>query len=120
MAKFEKYKDFKLEDFINDEQFQNWVLKSKEEELDLFWKKFLDAHPDKIEVVEEAKEILLKIPFEELNDEGVPSQEQIEMSFQRVRNILGFKNAEIKQAPIFFMNSARWIAAASIILVLSL
>ncbi|MDP2114908.1 MAG: FecR domain-containing protein, partial [Bacteroidota bacterium] len=50
---YEKYKNYSTEEFILDEVFMQWVLHPNQEN-DIFWKEFLQNHPEKIQQVKEA------------------------------------------------------------------
>lgn len=62
------YKYYKLEDFLTDDEFKRWVL-NRDRQLDLFWKKWLDAHPEQRSTVQKAREIMLMIRFDQHNVE---------------------------------------------------
>lgn len=120
MAKINFYKDFSEDEFINDESFQNWVLKSGDEEADAFWNGFLAEYPEKREAIEKAKKALITIPFNEVLNEGVPSETKIRESFQKVSKILGLKGKDRKKATVISISVKWWAAAASVIVILSL
>jgi ferric-dicitrate binding protein FerR (iron transport regulator) len=54
---FDKYADYTVSDFLQDEDFIRWVKENAPEE-ELFWDKFLLHYPDKQQAVEEARSIL--------------------------------------------------------------
>ncbi len=49
-----RYELYTVEDFLADDGFLQWVL-SPSEEQELFWKKYLDEHPEKRKDIEEAR-----------------------------------------------------------------
>ena len=53
-----KYENFDIEDFIADEFFVSWI-RQDSKEANLFWQSWLAEHPDKIEKVQKAREIIL-------------------------------------------------------------
>lgn len=55
-----KYTQYRVEDFILDDFFKDWVL-NQNTTGDAFWKEWMKRHPDKLSVIEEAKEILLAL-----------------------------------------------------------
>lgn len=57
------YKDYTLEDFLSDDAFLQWV-KHPDEENQAFWTNWLDQHPEKKQVMEEARELVLAMQFE--------------------------------------------------------
>lgn len=119
MAQTEHYINFTVEDFINDEEFQNWVLGSSDKSADEFWNQFLEMNPGKKIIVEKAEEALKSIPFNELSEEDAPSEEKINNSYQRIRKILGLKGRD-RKIPVISLSSGWWAAAASVIIILSL
>lgn len=120
MPQADLYKDFTEDDFINDESFQKWVLKSGDEEADAFWNRFLGKYPDKVEAIEKAKKALLTIPFNEVSDEELPSESKIRESFLKVSQILGLKGEKRNKATVIYISAKWWAAAASVIVILSL
>ena len=57
------YTTYTLEDFVGDEDFRNWVQgRGGSEE---FWKTFMEAHPDKQEILKNARQIILVINVED-------------------------------------------------------
>jgi len=59
-----------IDDFILNENFQNWVLNS-EEFTNQYWQNYIASHPEKIEMINEAKRILKSI---HLNNYEVDNQ----------------------------------------------
>ena len=57
-----KYSSYKLEDFVRDEQFKNWV-KAPTGESDLFWKSFIETHPQKANEIYKARMIIQEMTF---------------------------------------------------------
>lgn len=74
-----KYTDYTVEDFVLDERFRNWVL-SRQPREEIFWREWIDAHPDMKPLLEEAREIILHLENEEIR----VSQEKIEEQFKEV------------------------------------
>jgi len=56
------YQHYKIEDFLADEDFKQWVL-VPDEKRNRFWQSWLNAHPEKEKTVLIAKEIILTIQF---------------------------------------------------------
>ncbi len=52
-----KYEEFDIEDFIADEFFINWI-KGNGKEANLFWQSWIAAHPDKLHLIQKAREII--------------------------------------------------------------
>ncbi|MCC5927773.1 MAG: DUF4974 domain-containing protein [Cyclobacteriaceae bacterium] len=74
------YKDFKLEDFLRDKNFIHWVVKP-DEGSNIFWKNWLESHPDQAKNALRAKNIIQSLKFD------VPQKQT--RQFERVlQNIL--------------------------------
>ena len=63
-----EYKDFRLIDFLLDEDFKEWVL-NPDSNRTLFWDEWLRAYPEKRQEFMKAKEIILKMRFSEVQEE---------------------------------------------------
>lgn len=50
-------KNYSVKDFVLSESFQKWVLEP-DAEAKIFWEDWLNAHPDKVELVREAKSMI--------------------------------------------------------------
>jgi hypothetical protein len=77
---YEKYKDFSTEEFILDDDFMQWVLHPNQEN-DLFWKEFLQNHPEKKQQVKEASSLILSIRVVE----PAVSAERLEQVYQNAQ-----------------------------------
>lgn len=73
-----KYKKFTTSQFICNEYFQNWII-HPDEESDQFWNTWLYENPEKKEIVDEAKRVLLNLSFKE----DFPVNEQIQNALAR-------------------------------------
>ena len=111
----EKYEKFELEDFVEDDCFRHWVMDPKEEE-NRQWQKFIEKHPEKVEIIEQAKVLVIGL-YEHFETEikNIP-QQQAQRSLQIVSQRL---------FPTRPMRSLKrrliiWSAVAASILLLSL
>ena len=59
-----RYQNYTLLDFLEDDEFKNWVLNPNESN-DLFWREWLKAHPEKESDFRKARELILTIRFKE-------------------------------------------------------
>ncbi|AWW33324.1 Fe2+-dicitrate sensor protein [Echinicola strongylocentroti] len=59
-----KYSQFDIEDFLNDEFFIRWV-KKPSDETDHFWLKWIAEHPDKIHLIQKAREVILFVDYKD-------------------------------------------------------
>ena len=76
-----KYTNYSVDDFLLDEKFKNWV-KNPNEELDFFWNSWVENHPDKLDQLLKAKEIILSLDFDA--EIPMPSDQEIEGIKQNV------------------------------------
>ena len=74
-----KYANYKALDFVKDEEFLKWV-KSPDEKSDFYWESWMQNHPDKRDLILEARRILLSIDFPAKN----ASEEEIEEVFKQI------------------------------------
>lgn len=77
------YTEFSPADLICDEYFQNWVIKP-DKETDEFWSNWLLQHPERRQIIEEAKNVLLHIKFKE----HLPTEEQVQNSLAATLSII--------------------------------
>ena len=56
----DRYRDFSLGDFVWDKSFRNWVLSPTRED-DEAWQNWLAANPDKHEIVERARQLVISV-----------------------------------------------------------
>jgi len=107
-----RFKDYSEQDFINDKDFQDWVI-SSDEEKDRFWQEFLARHPEKKETVEKAKMLLRAIAFKET----WPADEKVERSLTEALNTI---NQPCAKASAYRMHRKsgymyQWMAAAAVL-----
>ncbi|MFW5761836.1 MAG: FecR family protein [Cyclobacteriaceae bacterium] len=57
------YRDFELENFLTNEYFVSWV-KNPDAESNYFWQHWLEQNPEKKDVVDQAKKVILAIELE--------------------------------------------------------
>ena len=58
-----RYKDFTVNDFATDEYFQSWVFNTGDENARNFWEMWLLEHPEKRQVIAEARKLLGAVKF---------------------------------------------------------
>ena len=82
------YHKIEIEELLSDPFFQQWVL-SPTHESDLFWIKWLLEHPDKKDMIEEARSIILSLDFK---DDLVASEvdEEWEKLYSKLQNTTRF------------------------------
>ena len=103
------YENYQLEDFLADTEFKNWVLNPTPAS-QLFWEKWMDAHPDQRQTILSAREILLTFQFQKA--ETIPTTEKNEL----LKEILNQPtiNTPYRQRRNFYYG-----VAASLLLILS-
>jgi len=57
-----KYNDYKVEDFLKDEFFVQWV-RNKRPDANHFWEKWLEQHPEHRAILLEAREIIMAVQY---------------------------------------------------------
>ena len=107
------YIDYGLNDFLEDTDFKKWV-NSPTPELEFFWKQFLISYPEKSELIENARHIIIMLAAD--MDEHIPDHEQVNGMWDNIQG-----NFERTSIPTRSIRSL-WIvlsgaAAAMIILV---
>jgi transmembrane sensor len=69
------FKDYTIRDFLHHELFRKWVI-NPDHDTNIFWDNWLAEHPDKREMIEQAKDILLLIGAEEY-EPGTEDQQEV-------------------------------------------
>ncbi|MEL7001994.1 MAG: FecR domain-containing protein [Bacteroidota bacterium] len=62
-----KYSEYEVGDFLRDEFFVKWI-KENDPHVDDFWKKWLVANPEKVEIIAEAKSIILSLQYDKIHE----------------------------------------------------
>ncbi|MDD7886794.1 FecR family protein [Flavivirga sp. 57AJ16] len=74
-----KYIHYTVEDFVNDEYFQKWALDS-DAMTTKFWNSWMAKHPEKVSILEEAKQLILLLDF----DTEKLSESDFDMMWQHI------------------------------------
>ena len=69
-----KYEQYRLEDFVLDRSFREWVMSSNDSSK-TFWRQWIKDHPRKRKLTEEAKEIVLSVERDQINFPETKNQE---------------------------------------------
>ena len=72
-----KYKKYQVEDFVLDRSFREWVMGSDHKSR-AFWEQWINDHPHKRKLIEEAREIVLSVETDEINFPEGKNQEMWE------------------------------------------
>ncbi|MDN5204201.1 FecR family protein [Fulvivirgaceae bacterium BMA10] len=70
------YENYKLEDFLFDLEFKNWVL-APTEDSQLFWEQWIKGHPEQLETILTAKEIILTLEYQEPKSVSIEEQNEL-------------------------------------------
>lgn len=109
MADYSKYK---IEDFLVDEQFIKWVL-NPDPDNNMFWKRWVETHPHKKKIVDEAIFTIKHIAFR--------NQPRNDQQYERVLNKVLQNRHSLKRKSSNSFSSNFWKIAASVsFLVISL
>ena len=102
------YQDFRVDDFVADPFFQQWIL-APDEMTDSFWKSWLVAHPRKQTEVEQAIQLIQGIKFKA----ATPSEQDFQQVWQEIIINRSAGHYKVKAASI---PAYRWYAAACLLL----
>lgn len=110
---FQDYKDFTIEDFLEDAYFCQSVL-TPNSESERFWQEFIIETPEQQETIEEARKLLLDFKGYYHDEVQKVSKEQAQASFQRLEAKMQ------KYRPTLQISRRQWIAwsAAACVLLL--
>jgi ferric-dicitrate binding protein FerR (iron transport regulator) len=90
-----QYAGFALSEFIADPFFQDWVI-HPEGEAATFWDDWVQRHPEKAEMIREARMLLESVGFEE----QLPSEEEVQQSLARAREIITGGSGRVVALPL--------------------
>lgn len=94
------YSNFSVENFITDENFQEWV-KYPTTENKLFWEKWLRNNPHKKEEIQKARLIILSMDFRKTNQKDIPKEFLLERIQSTIHEGLDYK---VQTPPPFIYN----------------
>jgi transmembrane sensor len=83
-----QYAQFTLSDFIADPFFQDWIIYPEGEAAE-FWGDWMQRHPEKMEMIREARTLLESVSFQE----QLPKEEEVHRSLARAREIIAAGSA---------------------------
>ncbi|MFC5411944.1 FecR family protein [Larkinella bovis] len=76
------YQNYQLEDFLKDDDFIRWV-KNPTAEQNHFWDRWLVEHPDKVQTVAQAKQLILSVRYKYSYQ---PSEADVRAVWERIQN----------------------------------
>jgi transmembrane sensor len=91
------YSAYTVEDFISDPYFRRWV-ENPDQSCHEFWQAFMQQHPEKISLLEEAREIVLFLSFDVIQP-ALPDQQMVKDNI--FRQIRGEKPATFPKPPAY-------------------
>jgi transmembrane sensor len=103
------YENYEVEDFLHDDFFIDWVLKSTEEH-ERFWNEWLLSYPDRKQVVESARRVVASIAVKPLDTSL--SDNEVEDIVAYVKNQLHDQEVKAEPVLIHFYRSVYFQAAA--------
>jgi ferric-dicitrate binding protein FerR (iron transport regulator) len=103
-----KYKNYSVDDFVEDMNFRNWIT-SPNEILDSFWSNFKRDHPEKLDSIDLARKIVEALIFEEKDF----AKEEYQDSIDRLKAYLDKKSSV--QTKVGWLAS-NWRKVAAILL----
>ena len=71
------YEKYQVEDFVLDKSFREWVMGS-DDKSETFWEQWINDHPHKRKLIEEAREIVLSIETDQINFPKGKNQEMLD------------------------------------------
>jgi transmembrane sensor len=107
-------KDFRLydiSDFVIDEDFIRWVHEQREED-NLFWKTWLQQHPDKHLVIAAARRIVESIQFEP----ATIDEQEVEQEVSRLLHTISTQPVPVEARKGRIISYTWWYAAAALLL----
>lgn len=104
------YDDYKLEDFLANPEFRNWVLNPTTSS-HFFWKKWMDANPQKRDTALAARKIILSIEYRKV--ETIQDEEKDELLNRILSEKSNTKNKKTRKYRVYYS------VAASIVLLVS-
>lgn len=117
MGMLKKYENFTETDFINDPDFQDWII-SPNEEKNSFWKTVVDVYPGKTMMVESARKTLQSIAFDEKWPSGQKIENALSIALKQI-NAISAPVISISQKADRKASFGKWWAAAAILLLLA-
>jgi ferric-dicitrate binding protein FerR (iron transport regulator) len=105
------YSTYELEDFLSDESFQNWALRTNREDI-AFWEEWIEKNSGKKQTVEIALSLLTKLQFTE---QPVPDA-TIQQNWQQLNHIIRTENSDTGH-PIYGNKKKRviWSRIAAVV-----
>jgi ferric-dicitrate binding protein FerR (iron transport regulator) len=101
-----------IEDFLKDPSFTNWVLQQNQKDFDE-WENWLMLHPEKKELVEAAKTIVLGIPFKK--DFMTPTE--VHLEWEKLNRTLETKKIKQQNNTWYNRRALLGIAASFLLLI---
>ncbi len=112
------YAAYTIEDFVFDPEFQRWVKQPNASNED-FWQQWLEAHPDRMADIQQARQLVLSLEVGEV----AVSPEQIQRDVQKMLHRIRYQQPARPAFTTVSRSSpawGRWAAAAAVMLAIGL
>lgn len=122
MNDFSFYRDMSFEDLVDDPSFKSWVI-DRDESMDMFWSAFLIAHPEREDIVKDARAFLLSAReyFETSDLDQNTIEENLKALLDQAPNQPHTSNEKTTGTKKIQKNRWKWWSvAASVLVVVSL
>jgi len=110
----DRYRDFSLGEFVWDKSFRNWVLNPTRED-DETWQNWLVAHPEKREMVERARQLVVSIRPTNSSLSNPEKRKAVERIVERLETTPQ-ENIERVHLP---WHAGRWVRIAAMLVLLA-
>jgi transmembrane sensor len=102
-----KYDNYTVEDFLMDENFRRWILYPDQANR-FFWEKWIEKNPEKLRLVDEARNIILCVEYDEAEiseSKNIELWERLNNKIEESQNERLFLKAEVHQPINKFLRS---------------
>ena len=106
------YDDYKIEDFLSDPEFKNWVLHPTESS-QLFWKNWVESHSNQKKVIQSAREIILSLKYQSTEKISIEEREGA------LKKILNKRKTNLEYNNILRIPKIYYRVAAAVLLLIS-
>lgn len=112
----DRYNDFAVEDFVWDDFFRQWTL-SPTPETNALWDDWLDANPEMLEKVEQAKAMVLSLRLHEPEIDDAEINQVVKQTVGRI-SADDSQRPESRRVPVFAIPWAQFAASIAFIMLL--
>lgn len=113
----DRYIDFSVEDFVWDDFFRQWTL-SPTPETDNLWDDWIDANPEMLEKVEQAKAIVLSLRLHEPEIGDAEINQVVKKTVGRITGGEENQRTSVRRIPAFSIPWMQFAASVALIMLL--